>query len=571
MDEAALGFLAARLRLAYFERGAPVAGPGSGAPSRLCIVKSGRVAAGAEAAGPGECFPIAALLAHREPQEAWRAEADSFCWELAAADFDALLGRSARFRAFCTDRLALLAEQSQRALSEQAGQALLDGAGLLAPLASVLKRAPLACAPHTPVGEALRAMDQARAGSVVVVDAANAPLGIFTVQDVLGRLAVPQVPMGTPISALMTREPVCLPQEAPLLEAALAMAKHGIRHVVVLRDGALAGVVSERDLFSLQRLSLRRIAERIQSATAVAALAEAAAEVRALTRHLMAQGVGPEQLAQVVSALNDALTQRVIALGLAGRGLPGRWCWLALGSEGRLEQTFVTDQDNALIFAPQGEREAARAAFLEFAGAVNRDLDACGFPLCKGGIMAGNPAWCLAPDEWRRQFGDWIRNPQPGALLNASIFFDFRPLAGEARLAGELREAVLPQAKASPMFCRSLAQNALAVTPPLGLLSDFDDEDGVLDLKGRGSRLFVDAARVLALAQGAAETGTAARLRAAGEAAAVQAFHYVQGLRLREQGNRLRVDVLSVLDRRTLKEALRQAAALQRRLAADYP
>ena len=227
-----------------------------------------------------------------------------------------------------------------------------------------------------------------------------------------------------------------------------------------------------------------------------------------------------------------------------------------------MEQTLVTDQDNALIM--QGEK----AAFLAFADQVNRDLDACGFPLCKGDIMARNPRWCLAPEEWRRVFDDWIRNPDPEALLNASIFFDFRALAGEAQLAGELRGAVLQQTRGNQAFCRTLAGGALQTRPPLGLLSDFSADE--IDLKGLGARPFVDAARVLALAAGAADTGTAARLRAAGEATAADAFHYVQTLRLRAERNQVRPGDLNDIDRRVLKEAFRQAGVLQQRLRMDF-
>src|SRR5690606_35811855 len=124
--------------------------------------------------------------------------------------------------------------------------------------------------------------------------------------------------------------------------------RHGIRHVVVTRDGRLAGVVSERDLFALQRVSLRRTSERIHAARSVQDLQGAAEELRKLARHLLAQGVAAEQLTAMVSALNDSLTQRIIALASERHALPGRWCWLALGSEGRMEQTLVTDQDNAL-------------------------------------------------------------------------------------------------------------------------------------------------------------------------------------------------------------------------------
>src|SRR6185503_1572280 len=148
----------------------------------------------------------------------------------------------------------------------------------------------------------------------------------------------------------MTPHPVTLEEEAPLVEAALAMARHGIRHVVVTRDGRLAGVLSERDLFALQRASLGRATESVRAAGSVAQLADAAGEARRLTRHLLAQGLDAEHVTQVTSALNDGLTQRLIELVLQARPLARRWCWLALGSEARLEQTLATDQDNALIF-----------------------------------------------------------------------------------------------------------------------------------------------------------------------------------------------------------------------------
>jgi CBS domain-containing protein len=330
----------------------------------------------------------------------------------------------------------------------------------------------------------------------------------------------------------------------------------------VTRDGRLAGVVSERDLFALQRLGLRRTVERIRAANGLERLVEAAQDIRQLARHLLAQGVAAGPLTAMVSALNDALTRRVIELAAQRRALGGRWCWLALGSEGRMEQTFVTDQDNALMV------EGEKAAFLAFADQVNRDLDACGYPLCKGEIMARNPRWCLTPQEWRGAFDGWIRNNDPEALMHAAIFFDFRALAGEARMAGELRDAVLAQSTANRAFLRAMAQAALQARPPLGLLSDFSADE--LDLKVSGARLFVDGARVLALAAGSAETNTAARLAAAGEGTAAEAFQYLQTLRLRHESNRVSVADLSDIDRRVLKGAFRAASLLQQRLTLDY-
>jgi CBS domain-containing protein len=326
-------------------------------------------------------------------------------------------------------------------------------------------------------------------------------------------------------------------------------------------------VLSERDLFALQRRSAQGLRKEIERAETPEWLAFAARDTTGLASSLLAQGVGAEALTAMVSALNDVLSQRLLELAAARRALPGAWCWLPLGSEGRMEQTLATDQDNALMFVPEGDLEQARRAFLELAGEVNQELDACGFPLCKGDVMARNPRWCLTPQEWRRVFDDWIRNTDGQALLNASIFFDFRALQGDARLAGALRASVLEQTRANRAFCRAMAETALQVRPPLGLIADFSAQE--IDLKGLGARPIVDAARVLALGEGLAETGTAARLRAVGENAAVDAFHYIQSLRLKH-GNRMHVAALGKIDRRILKEAFRQAALLQERLRLDF-
>ena len=601
MGSKSLRVLASRLQLAYYPRGTAIVTPEGGVVQRLHILKQGQVRGAAAGTlrgavdvvmGVGECFPLGAMLGQRATVYTYRAEEDSFCWELPAEDFQKVMARSARFHAFCTRHLATLVEQSHRALRADASEGV--AGGMLRPLREVIARPPVSCPPETPVREVLKTMHELRIGSMVIADANGTPKGIFTTLDVLERVALPQADVGAPISGLMSEGVICLEEEAPVVDAALAMVHHAIRHVVVTRDGRLTGVVSERDLFGMQRSSLRRIVESVNAAVTSPQLAEAVADVRSLARALLAQGVAAEQLTQMTCALNDSIAQRVIELTAPRHVLKGEWCWLALGSEGRLEQTLATDQDNALIFTTEGELEAARRTFLVFAQEVNLALDACGFPLCKGEIMARNPKWCLTLEEWRGVFTGWIRSPQPEALLNASIFFDFRALAGEARLAGDLRATVLQAAAGNPAFRRAMVENALRSRPPLGLLRDFTTDGsaafpGTLDLKGHGARPFVDGARILALAHGVAATSTAARLRGAtaagalpqAEAAAMmEAFHYIQTLRLRRQylepdivaGAENRIDParLNAMDRRVLKAALRQASVLQERLKLDY-
>src|SRR5690606_17119914 len=198
----------------------------------------------------------------------------------------------------------------------------------------------------------------------------------------------------------------------------------------------------------------------IETAGDIESLQRAATDIRQLALNLIAQGIGAEQLTRFISALNDALTHRIIALALERHDLYGiDYAWLAFGSEGRHEQTLSTDQDNGLIFVcPELiEKEPLKLRLLEFARDVNDDLAACGFPLCKGNIMASNPELCLTPEEWRHRFGKWISEPDPQALLNASIFFDFRVLYGNQRLGDQLRAWLNKTAKANSAFRRMMA------------------------------------------------------------------------------------------------------------------
>ncbi len=600
MDEDELLWLVQRLAVAYYAAGEALLLPADVAPATLFIVKQGTVD-GVTADGHsvfqltvGEMFPLGALLAGRGVANRYVAETDTFCYLLPAADFHTLLTKSAEFQDFCTRRIASLLVESQRAVQAEYALALDDEKRFARPLASLVRRAPFSVAPETPLADALAEMERARIGSVVVADNAGKPVGILTLKDVLARVTLAGVTLDTPISRVMTPDPATLPDDAPVADALVLMARQGIHHLPLVKDGTLAGVISEKDLFALRRLSVEGVTSAIARCDDPARLPTLAHDIGDLAHSLLAQGMDAENLTAIISSLNDRLTERIIALesepdpALAGL----RWCWMALGSEGRMEQTLATDQDNALIFDVADAD--AHAALLAFAQRVNARLDACGFPLCKGGIMAGNPQWCLSAADWQRQFAQWIDHGSPEALLHASIFFDFRPLAGDAGLALDLRAWLIRAAQKNPRFLHQMAGNALRNRPPLGVVRDFvlsedDAHPHTLDLKLNGATPFVDAARIFALAAGSPQTNTAKRLREAAHALKIpadeladwnRAFHFLQLLRLRHQhaqqragrtpDNHLDPDSLNPLDRRILKEALRQARKVQARLALDY-
>ena len=608
MDAASLRLLASHLSLAYYPLGSVILSTESGLPQHLYIVQRGAVqlqptaglhASGANvlALGPGECFSVYALMEQRPVGTPYTAAADTFCYLLPSTIYTELLHRSRRFQEFSSNYLRSLLRDSRRLIQMHSASAAAEQQAMNRSVRDLARKTPIACTEEMSLEMALRAMHQAKVGSMIVIDEEQHPVGIFTRSDVLDRVALAGRPLTDPVSAVMTANPISVTAEATAYDIALLIASHGIRHVPITENGKLIGVVTERDLFALQRVSARGINRTIAQAEDADALEQAGRDVQTFARTLFSQGVSAEQLTHLITTLNDALSQRVISLVQQKFDLQGlRWCWLSLGSEGRQEQTVSTDQDNGLIFspAPEMDLEPARVRLLAFAQAVNHQLDRCGFPLCLGQIMASNPRWCLSLDEWQAQFSDWVHNTNPEALLNSVIFFDFRALAGSHDLATTLREHLQKMVQHNTRFLRQLTQYALEVKPPLGLIRDFvtegtGDESGYIDLKKSAGRLFVDAARVMALAAGVPVSNTAQRLRSAGKllklsdteiASAVDAFLFVQQLRLRSQlsadegeralANRVVPESLNEIDRRILKESLRQVRKLQSRLALDY-
>jgi CBS domain-containing protein len=598
MDAPALDFFLAHCEQRYYAPGEVLAQPADGVVSQIFFIRQGAVSGvrgiadvsgGAFEYEAGDLFPVSAAMAQRAVTATYSAVADTFVLVLPCAAMRELAQRSPPFADFLNRRIAQFLELSRQALQISYASRALAEQSLETPLRQLVKRPPVSCAPGTSVREALTQMHRSHIGSILVADAQGCPIGILTRYDVLARITLAQVALDAPIRDVMVQPVHTLTEADTAQDAALLMSLHGIRHVPVTRNGVAVGLVSERDLFAMQRLSLKQVGTAIRAAADLDALKAAAQDIRRLAGSLLSQGVQARQLTALISHLNDLLTQRLLQLKAAEHAVQlGRICWLALGSEGRSEQTVATDQDNALIL-PDDSNAAQREAILAFARDVNLALDACGYPLCRGGIMAGEPGCCLTLSEWRLRFGSWIDHGAPQDLLDASIYFDFRALAGDETLANGLGAQVHEMARNTPRFIKQMAQNALTRSPPLNWLGAIDaDARGTIDLKLQGTAIFVDAARVYALANGTLQASTRARFESAGAGMGLASseyqawaggFEFLQMLRLRVQlesdatlaePNRISIAGLNDIDRRILKESLRVARSLQQRLRLDY-
>jgi CBS domain-containing protein len=422
-------------------------------------------------------------------------------------------------------------------------------------------------------GEAARRMREERASCVLV---RGSPPGIVTDRDFRNRVLAEGLGPEARVAAVATASPRTIRAGARVYEAWAALLDAGVHHLPVVRGDEIVGVLTSTDLLRCSAHSPMTVLRRVERLAGRASLPGYAATVSEMTSALLAGGLEANVIAGFVARLNDALLQRIVRMAEEELGPPPcRWAWLALGSEGRMEQTLLTDQDNALVW--EGEGEAPRTWFLGFAERVNADLEAAGFPRCPGGYMARS--WNGTLDEWTRRFEEWIDAPSPEALLHGAIFFDFRRVAGDLDLAP--LEASLADAPEKPVFVRFLARNALEFKPPPLLLLTMRGHS-IVDLKLHGIAPVVLLARAYGLELGGAERNTLDRLEAAARAGRLpegvfaevaEAYRFLVGLRLRLQLDRISsgkppssavaLAELSAVERGHVKDALRAVKALQ--------
>jgi CBS domain-containing protein len=438
---------------------------------------------------------------------------------------------------------------------------------LTLPVKYLVKRPPVFIEPDAAVSEAASMMQTSGIGSLLVK---GHPPGIVTDRDLRGRVLAAGLGPETPVRQVMTRPLKTLDSDVPVFTALHFMLEENIHHLVVVEEGKIVGLISSTDLLHHQAKSplyLRRALDTLEDA---AEMAHYSHEVAGTVQTLFRGGLGALQIGQIVSSLNDALVKRLVGLAEQTLGpAPASFAWIVFGSEGRMEQTLLTDQDNALIYGEKSE--PAHHYFTALAKRVVDGLIQVGFPPCAGGFMATN--WCKPLEEWRRLFAGWVRTPEPQALLDAAIFFDFRSVAGALSL--ETLEEILSSAGNEKLFIAHMAQTALTLRPPLGFFNRVRSDRGIVELKLGGIGPIVGLGRLGALAAGSRERSTLERLVTAGKSEAIfskqdaaalaEMLQFLLQLRLRRQlealqsnrplNHKVELASLSALEQRHLKEA----------------
>ncbi|USD61593.1 cyclic nucleotide-binding/CBS domain-containing protein [Vibrio sp. SCSIO 43140] len=405
-------------------------------------------------------------------------------------------------------------------------------------------------------------------------------VGIITDRDLCTRVLAESLDPQDEVSTVMSTDVISLDHNAYVYEAMLTMLRYNVHHLPVLKNKKPLGIIETTDIVRYESQNSLLLVSSIFQQQSVEELKALSDQIRDSFVRLVNEDANAHMVGTAMSVIGRSFKQRIIELAEEELGqAPIPYCFLALGSMGRDEQLVVTDQDNAIILDDSFDKEKHGKYFEAFSKFICDGLADCGYTYCTGDIMATNPEWRMTRKEWEACFADWIDDPNPKALLNASIFFDLDGVYGKLKWAEQLNSFIVRRARRNNRFLACLARNALNRKPPLGFFKDFVmEKDGQhnnsINLKRRGTAPLVDLIRVHALAVGSRSTNSFERLDDIHEAGILpkgrardlkDALEFISMVRIAHQAqdvelgiepdNNVEPENLSDFERRNLKDA----------------
>lgn len=595
LPEDVLAALPGRCSLRYHRRGSTISRP-EDTVTTLLVVRSGALDVHDPAGGlvervdVGGSVGVTGMLQPPPYGFVVTAVEDTLVLEMPKAVFDTLVTHPSVVGHFLTQQAGRL-----RSAVETVQVADHGGAVLRTRVADMLGGPPITVGMDATVQEAAGIMREARVSSVIVLDESNGLRGILTDRDLRNRVVAEGRSGDCPVTDVMTPDPFALDVDALALEALLEMVGRGIHHLPVVENGVTRGLVTSTDLVRLERSNPLYVVQDVSRQTTAAGLAAVAARLPEIVDQMVTQDAAASDISRVVTAVADAIHRRFIALAEEAFGPPPvPYCWVVLGSQARHESGLGGDQDTALIYDDSATLEHV-PYFAKLAAFVTDGLVECGWPRCPGDVMATNPRWRQKVSDWKVIFSEWIDEPTPDAVLGATIFFDMRPIAGDADLCHQVRRHALARTTHAPAFLAHLSKLALLHQPPLGLfrglvLEKSGPHQSTLDLKHRGVGPVTEIARVQALSIGSPAVDTRGRLAAARTAGRVSehsvadllaAFEFISYMRLRHQAtlaregkapdNFIAPASLNSFEKRTLKDAFGVVRTSQTAMAQRLP
>ncbi|MDW8033143.1 MAG: putative nucleotidyltransferase substrate binding domain-containing protein [Aquificaceae bacterium] len=511
--------VAHNLMVEYHRKGEVVFKEGSKPLDFLYILRSGSVVleSGGEVVEylhEGESFGYVSLMSSNPPTATARAVEDSVLFLINKKLFNQLMGSSQTFRDYFTGKLARrLQGTSERKVPssvEKHREVSIEELNL---------RPLFILEGHLSVEEAVKEM--VSKDSTFVLVKLGKELGILTERDVLKKvLAKGLKPEEVRLEEVATSPVLSLESSKTLYDAMVLMARHGIRKLLIKKEGVPLGVLEDRDLIAYESKNAVLLIKEIDKAKTVPELRYLYNLVREHVLELVFHGTDPERLGEYISELNDRFMKRTVYITMSKLGeeplVP--FSIMVLGSEGRREQSLKTDQDNALIYEDYPLLDFEPKGYFErFSKVYIQTLLEIGFPPCPGKVMVSNPFWRRSSKEWYQAVEDWVERPKPENILNVAIFFDFRNVFGDQTLVQKLWEYVLQEIKNNQGFLPFLAVDAVRFKPPVGFFRNFvvektGEHRGEIDIKKGGIFPITQGIRALALEKGISRQNTFERI-----------------------------------------------------------
>ncbi len=344
-------------------------------------------------------------------------------------------------------------------------------------------------------------------------------IGIITATDIQKRIIALDLHLENPAYLIMSAPLSSITKTSSVFDALNICEEKGIRHLVVKNDvQEIIGILRIDDIYRTLKNSLAFYVESIKNAETIDELKTCYNKLLYLVKPLINSEISAKYITDITSKFSDSVINRVIEIVIKELGQPPvAFSFICLGSEGRREETLLTDQDNAIIFenAPIGQEQSVNEYFNSMGERVCNSLHVIGYTFCRGNIMAKNPKWCQPYSIWQDYFTEWITTPEPQNLLEATIFFDLRNIHGSNELTNRLRESIFERIKLNPGFLYHLAHNTyLTKLPHLSSGNIISDKTvDYLDLKNAVS-IITMLTRTYALQNGITATSTVDRLEA---------------------------------------------------------
>lgn len=461
-------------------------------------------------------------------------------------------------------------------------------------VADFLSQKPITTDPSTTIKTTAQLMLDTNKTAVLITENKKIK-GIVTDRVFCTKVTAGEMDITKPIASVMTANPVCISPQHTGLEAMLQMTRLNIRHLPVVQDGELLGMLTATDLIHHQSHNPIYLVNEIHKATELEEIEKLSQQLPTALCKLVDAGLNANDIAYSISSIGRAIMQKVIKTAISELGQPPiEFAYVIAGSLARNDQTAHSDQDNGLLLADEYDEAVHGEYFVSLARYVSDSLHRCGYIYCPGDVMATNDKWRQPFKVWKSYFNHWINSPEPKALMYSSIFFDLRCIYGSKTLFDQLHDSVQKMINKNRMFLAFMAANAQQNRPPLGLFRRFvlekhGAEKKSLDIKKRGIMPCTDIARVFALDAGTEVINTQDRLRNAYKAgiiteeaaedmadsheflSMVRLQHQVKNIKKgREANNYVAPSELSSLERRHLKDAFELISTYQEVLSKKY-